>query len=269
MGHFLDLAKNVAIYESPKTGGTTLRIWLHYLLTGELVEAVRHGGYFHGTSRMLDHLRAHGYRLQTFVPPPTGPLVIRLVRDPLQRFCSLVRDKVMREGWHPPGHGPRDPVGEKQGPQLPFAEACECAMAFLTERCHAYRGGNTTGVDAEICYHFCPQVNHVGSQMEHEIDSPHALWVATAELSTLLKPRLEALYGMRLPDVHARDGRFLAFSEPCGPEAIPSHVKRRVLEFYAADMLLWAQVQLGTLHTARLSAGGNPRRQAGDRSPPS
>jgi len=180
MGHFFDLAKNVAIYDSPKTGGTSLRIWLHYLLTGELVETVRHGGYFRGTNRMLDRLRAHGYRLQTFVPPPTGTLVIRLVREPLTRFGSLVRDKVMQEGWRPPGHGPRDAAGEKRGPQLPFAEACECAMAFLTERCHTYRGANDCAV-------------------------------------------------------------FLGYDEPCGVEAIPSSVKQRVVEFYDADMLLWAR----------------------------
>ena len=37
MGYFVDPDRNVAIYESPKAGGTTLRIWLHFLLTGELV----------------------------------------------------------------------------------------------------------------------------------------------------------------------------------------------------------------------------------------
>ena len=239
MGHFLDLAKNVAIYESPKTGGTTLRIWLHYLLTGELVEAVRHGGYFHGTDRMLDHLLAHGYRNHTFVAAPAGSLVIRLVRDPLQRFCSLVRDKVMREGWRTPGDGPRERAGDKKVPALPFAEACGCALAFLTERCHAYRGDRVTTVDAEVLYHFCPQVNHVGGPSNHDVDSPRDLWVATEMLSTVLKPRLEALYGMRLPDVHARDSRFIAQDGPCGVETIPSNVHRRLVDFYAADILLW------------------------------
>jgi hypothetical protein len=241
MGHFFDLAKNVAIYDSPKTGGTSLRIWLHYLLTGELVETVRHGGYFRGTNRMLDRLRAHGYRVQTFVPPPTGTLVIRLVREPLTRFGSLVRDKVMQEGWRLPRHGPRDAAGEKRGPQPPFAEACECAMAFLTERCHTYQGANDGAVDAEILYHFCPQVNHVGSPSNHDVDSPRDMWVATEELSTVLKPRLESLYGMRLPDVHARNARILGSDEPYGVEAIPSSVKQRVVEFYEADMLLWAR----------------------------
>lgn len=239
MGHFIDPSKNVAIYESPKAGGTTLRIWLHFLLTGELVESVRRGGYFHGTGRMLDHLLAHGYRNHTFVTPPAGMLVVRLVRDPLTRFCSLVRDKVMREGWRPSGHGPCHPAGGKRGPQLSFVEACGCAVAFLTERCHAYRGANDGAVDAEILYHFCPQVNHVGCVGEHVVDSPQTLWVDTEELSTVLKPRLESLYGMQLPDVHARNAHFLASAEPCGVEAIPSHVKQRVVEFYDADMLLW------------------------------
>jgi hypothetical protein len=238
MGCYMDRARNLAVYDSPKTGGTTLRIWLYFLLTGQLVENVQDNSYYHGTTPMLDHLLANGYALSTYSPPPENTETWQLVRCPFDRFASLVRDKVIREGWHfdPARNGfVADRVANAG---LGFEEGSKIALDFLTESCRRFVGDLSASY---VHYHFCPQVNHVGKPGNGALSQKKVTAIETKNIAQL-KARLEVLYGRSLPALHARDSRFGAVPAPPSPAAWPPEVRAAVLDFYAEDFAMLEQV---------------------------
>lgn len=238
MACFFDTTRTLAVYESPKTGGTTLRIWLFFLLTGNLVEHVRDRTYYHGTTRMLDHLLANGYSLSTFAPPPPQSEVWQLVRCPLDRFASLVRDKVIREGWRVDPQQNKMVQDRTARAQLSFDAACEVALQFLTETCRRFTGSVEHNY---MYYHTCPQVNHLGWTRETGFAADRVTAVETANIDKL-KHRLEALYGVELPDVHARNSRFSEVPAATQAMHLPAHVREAVCDFYADDFAMLKQV---------------------------
>jgi hypothetical protein len=238
MGFFLDHSHSLCIYDCPKSGGTTLRIWLYFLLTGQLVENVRGDSYYHGTTRMLDHLLANGYMLSTYSRPPENAEVWQLVRCPFDRFASLVRDKVMREGWHFDAQRNGFVADPAASASLTFEEGCKIALSFLTDGCRRFEGNLSASY---VHYHFCPQVNHVGKPGNGASLQGRVTAIETKDIAQL-KARLEVLYGRSLPSIHARDSRFGAVPVLPAPAEWPPEVRAAVLDFYAEDFAMLEQV---------------------------
>jgi hypothetical protein len=241
MGYFIDKERSLVVYDSPKSGGTTLRIWLYFLLTGQLVENVQDNSYYHGTTRMLDHLLANGYALSTYSPPPENSEIWQLVRCPFDRFASLVRDKVLREGWHfDPERNSfvADPVASAD---LDFEAGCKIALEFLTDDCRRFEGNLSASY---VHFHFCPQVNHVGKPGNSAFSWERVAAVETKDIAQL-KARLEVLYGRSLPPVHARDSRFGAAPTLPPPTEWHPGARAAVLNFYAEDFAMLAATKAG------------------------
>lgn len=184
MSFFVDKEKKFVIYESPKTGGTTLRNWINYAATGELIEFGTEG-YYEQTPGSYLFLHEHGYDYSEF-KSFDGYETVCVKRDPVQRFVSCYTDKIIREN---------------------LIENCDLAHFIdnfdevLENHPHKFFT-HPSFKDKNIgylWYHFVPQCYSVGKDInyyDHVID--------TKEVSTKLKSFLESRWEIELPDIHAR-----------------------------------------------------------------
>lgn len=202
MGYFADLANDFTIYESPKSGGTTLRLWIHYLQTRDQVPD-RDQTYYAGNKATLESMRKVGYVSSFFSPSTTGRNIC-LKRDPVARFVSCYQDKVIREN-------------RLRRMSLDvflddFDRVLERDRATMNDKVTPY-----------LKYHFAPQTMQLGTSRSYYDEI-----YDTSELSTRVKPVLENLWNLRLPEVHARNqaGAKLKLTE----DQI-----HRVKEIYAID----------------------------------
>ena len=95
MSYFIDTENNFTVYEAPKNGGTTLRLWICYAGTGELIRS-SDSGYYAGTSETYKMLKEWGYVNGAFKSTETSGKVCRK-RDPVARFISCFYDKAIKQ----------------------------------------------------------------------------------------------------------------------------------------------------------------------------
>ena len=60
MSYFTDYDNEFTVFEAPKNGGTTLRLWIYYAGTGELVKSAE-SEYYAGTGETYKQLQEWGY----------------------------------------------------------------------------------------------------------------------------------------------------------------------------------------------------------------
>lgn len=179
MSYFTDEGNGFTVYEAPKNGGTTLRLWICYAGTGEVIKS-SDGAYYAGTSQSYKLLQEWGYVDGPFAPQDTIDKVC-IKRDPVDRFISCFYDKVIKEGRL------KVTIDDLLDNFDEILDGCTMKM----------NDGKTNFMK----FHFAPQTYHFGSDKSyytHVID--------TKDISTELKSFLEKSWGCGLPDMHARNG---------------------------------------------------------------
>ena len=95
MSYFTDSENNFTVYEAPKNGGTTLRLWICYAGTGEIIKS-SDSGYYAGTEQTYQLLKEWGYKNKKFKKKAGERVCIK--RNPIDRFVSCFYDKAIKEG---------------------------------------------------------------------------------------------------------------------------------------------------------------------------
>jgi hypothetical protein len=204
MSYFLDSTSQLALYEAPKNGGTTVRLWLAYRLTGRLYLSHPNASYYAGTPAMTALLRQAGYRHQAFAPLDCERKIC-IKRDPVQRFVSCYQDKIIKE------RGYAITITE-------FLDRFEEVLASETSVLEIY--GMT-----ELRFHFQPQTFHFGEDPTY-----YDQIFSMAEIGTNLKRYLEDLWTLKLPALHARDAGAINRDEQ-----ISERDRERIHELYQVD----------------------------------
>jgi len=181
MAFFIDEERKFIAYESPKTGGTTLRSWINYAATGELMVSGTQE-YYHESPHVYSLLDDYGYDYSEF-KSFDGYETVCIKRDPVKRFVSCYTDKIIREK---------------------HIENCDLEHFIdnFDEVLENHPFKHPSLKDKEIgflWYHFVPQCYHLGGDInyyDHVID--------TKEISTKLKSFLESKWEIELPNIHTR-----------------------------------------------------------------
>jgi hypothetical protein len=181
MSYFVDHPTNLALYEAPKNGGTTLRIWLAYRLTGKLFLSSSSSNYYTGTAEMTRLLNQAGYTHREFKYSDSLNRVC-VVRDPVKRFISCYIDKIVKEG------------------KMKIS-ITEFLHRFDEIVCQDNQITKDYGL-SKLDFHFRPQVYHFGYERNYY---SHVFTVN--QISTKLKSFLEDHWQLILPDIHARNSQ--------------------------------------------------------------
>lgn len=207
MSYFTDFENDFAIYDAPKTGGTTLRLWICYAGTGELMTESPFAGtkYFKDNRKSYDQLMEWGYELLNGFGNPDVSTKVCLKRDPVKRFISCYRDKILLE------------------------KRCNVSVDDLLDhydevvsRVPQYMWDMKTSY---IKFHFDPQTFHFGNDVgffDNVFD--------VSEIGTGVKSFLEDRWKIELPDIHARDGRGIVPELDLTPKQI-----EKIKNFYQID----------------------------------
>ena len=179
MSYFTDPQNKFTIYDVPKGGGSTIRLWIYYAGTGELEKST--SGYYEVTARERNQIQEWGYDLLSGFQSVDGERVC-VKRDPVKRFVSCFKDKVMREKrWS----GTVDELLDN------YEEVVRKTPAYMLDNKTSYIG-----------FHFDPQSWHLGKNRDY-YDKVFDL----SELGTEVKGYLESKWKIELPDIRARDSR--------------------------------------------------------------
>lgn len=204
MSYFVDHSSSLALYEAPKNGGTTLRIWLAYRLTGQLFLSASSSSYYTGTAEMTRMLNEAGYNHGKFKQSECLNKIC-IIRDPVQRFISCYMDKIIKEGKM------NISISE-------FLNRFDDIMSQDNQIVEAY---GTSKLD----FHFRPQVFHFGQNKNYY---SHVFTVN--QISTELKDFLETHWRLKLPDIHARNSLELKESIDLSKE-----IEAKIRNIYAVD----------------------------------
>lgn len=179
MSFFTDPQNKFTIYDVPKGGGTTIRLWIYYAGTGSL--EISQNGYYEVTARERNTIQGWGYNLlDGFISVPGERVCIK--RDPVKRFISCFKDKVLREKrWS----GTVDELLDN------YDEVVRKTPAYMLDLKTSYIG-----------FHFDPQTWHLGENRDY-YDKVFDL----SELSTEVKGYLEGKWGIELPNIKARNSK--------------------------------------------------------------
>ena len=207
MGRFIDQENGFAIYNAPKGGGTTIRSWIYFAKTGELAIQNEGGGYLNQKPKTYKQLKNIGYEVCNFIPWALGPSIC-IVRNPVDRFISAYKDKIIRE--------------KKCGnPPPSLSEFIDDFERLITTNDHQH------GANPNLRYlehHFAPQTLIFGENKDY---FQHIFMMH--EISTNLKSYLEKQWGVELPNIHCRKVQK-------NKTIVPSQGDRkRIEEIYKAD----------------------------------
>ncbi len=177
MSYFTDSENNFTVYEAPKNGGTTLRLWICYAGTGEIIKS-SDSEYYAGTEQTYQLLKEWGYKNKKF-KKKTGERVC-IKRNPIDRFVSCFYDKAIKEGR----------IKTDIDTFLDnFADEIEKSTPTMND--------DKTNF---LKFHFAPQSWHFGDSLDYY---DHVFDIS--EVSTKLKSYLEDKWNIGLPDLHARN----------------------------------------------------------------
>lgn len=177
MSYFTDSENNFTVYEAPKNGGTTLRLWICYAGTGEIIKS-SDSEYYAGTEQTYQLLKEWGYKNKKFKKKAGERVCIK--RNPIDRFVSCFYDKAIKEGR----------IKTDIDTFLDnFADEIEKSTPTMND-----------GKTNFLKFHFAPQSWHFGDSPDYY---DHVFDIS--EVSTNLKSYLEDKWNIELPDLHARN----------------------------------------------------------------
>lgn len=203
MSYFHDPSANLAIYEAPKVGGTTLRLWIAYRLTGILFRSSL-DSYYTGTTEMTKLLVEAGYLHDGFASVDC-PSRICVKRDPVERFASCFQDKIVKD--YKLGISVTDFLDRFE--EIIFEDNVPVAIYGMPR----------------LAFHFMPQTYHFGSDPSYY---EHVFTLS--EMSFGVKEYLEQKWNLKLPDLHARNA-----GRPSENLALTEQEKQRVRKIYEVD----------------------------------
>ena len=178
MGRFTDTNHKFSVYDVSKGGGTTIRSWIHYKYKGNLGIEDKGKGYRSQTDNSYMNLHELGFRVEWFNLVPGEKICIK--RDPIERFMSCYKDKVLRE---------------KRCRGVSFNRFVT-KMDEIIQR-HDFQ--QTPNVKF-LKYHFAPHHKILGSDKSiynHVFD--------ISEIDTKVKQYLEDMWKIKLPKLHCRN----------------------------------------------------------------
>lgn len=202
MSYFVDEENGFTVYEAPKNGGTTLRLWICYAGTGEVIKS-SDSEYYTGNARTYNLLQEWGYVNGEYADTGT-PESVCIIRDPVDRFISCFYDKVIKEGRL------KVTIDDLLNNFDEILDSCELKM----------NDGKTNFMK----FHFAPQTYHFGSNKE-----AYTKVFNVSDIDQGLRRYLEHKWNVGLPALHARNsGGAAKFDLTTGQIA-------KVKEIYAED----------------------------------
>jgi RecG-like helicase len=180
MSYFIDEENDFTVYESPKNGGTTLRLWIYYAGTGDLVKS-SDTGYYAGTDETYRMLQEWGYKNKKFKKTNTKSKVC-IKRDPVSRFISCFYDKAIKEGKL----------------KVTIDDFLDNFDEILDNHPETMNDNKTKYMK----FHFASQTYHFGK------DSSYYDYIFDInEINNKFKSYLEKMWRIELPKLHARNNR--------------------------------------------------------------
>lgn len=186
MGRFVDKEHGFTLYDVPKGGGTTMRLWINYKYYGQFDMRKDETGYITQNNKSYDNLQKLGYKLEWF-EKVTGECVC-VKRDPIKRFVSCFNDKVLRE------------------PRIENKPEINHYVKQLWK--HSQKGyphdsihpDSTKGKEVKyLKYHFAPQWKNLGKDPDYY---KHVFDIS--EVNSKLRPYLEEKWSIELKELHSR-----------------------------------------------------------------
>ena len=178
MSYFSDTDNDFTVYEAPKNGGTTLRLWICYAGTGNLIKS-SDSAYYAGTSETYQLLQEWGYMNTKFKEAPTTQKVC-IKRNPIDRFISCFYDKAIKEGR--------------------IKVTLDDFLNNFDEIIESSKDTMNDGKTNFLKFHFATQTFHFGKDPSY-YDEVFDI----SEVSTGLKKFLEKNWSIPLPSLHARN----------------------------------------------------------------
>lgn len=179
MGFYTDIDNGFTVYDVPKGGGTTIRMWITYALTGQ-IHLDGSIDYYYGDSEYYNILGKCGYSLDWFHSVDGARICIK--RDPVERFVSCYDDKIIREG---------------------HLNNCNID-SFLDDFYEIMNGHNLRHPFnpnvGYLWYHFAPQFEHLGDDIGY-YDKVFDI----KDVGSSLKEYLESKWHIYLPDLKCRN----------------------------------------------------------------
>ena len=198
MGYFLDNENNITIYEAPKTGGTTLRIWIAAKFTKKISINGNPNGYFIGTTKNLSLIMKNGYRNDYFKAFKTKKKIC-ILRPIVERFVSCYMDKIYYENsWKL--------LNLKNGLDidnfLSIIESKNILNIYKKYPTDDFLKNKTPKKILE--YHFAPFTNIYGSNINYykEIFTTNKMCSKGG-----LREYLEYIWKINLPNIHSRNAK--------------------------------------------------------------
>ena len=177
MSYFTDSENNFTVYEAPKNGGTTLRLWICYAGTGEIIKS-SDSGYYTGTEQTYPLLKEWGYKNEKFKKSSEKRFASKEIQ--LTDLSVAFYDKAIKEG-----------------------RIKTDIDTFLDNFADEIEKSTPTMYDSKtnfLKFHFAPQSWHFGDSPDYY---DHVFDIS--EVSTNLKSYLEDKWNIGLPDLHARN----------------------------------------------------------------
>lgn len=211
MGRFTDKKHGFTLYDVPKGGGTTTRLWIDYHYHGKYLTQTDREDYLTQNNQSYDNLTKLGYKVDWFQKVPGESICVK--RDPIRRFVSCFNDKVLKE----------DII--KKTPRInEFVKNLERyhEQGYPDDFIHP-----DSDKDKKIYYlkyHFAPQWTNLGRDPKYY---SHVFDIS--EVNSKLKSYLEEKWGTELEDLHARKLRIKSVSN------LTDESKEILKEFYKED----------------------------------
>ena len=186
MATFFDNKNNFILRDVPKGGGTTIRNWIGYYLTGELklVAADSQKVFYYNDDSVAKHIKTNGYVMDLYTPYDGDAVCVK--RDPVERFISCYADKIMREGWL----------------KVSLGDLIDNFDEYVDINAEHKQGGTDYGF---IWYHFAPQVHQLGPSKDN-----YTQVFDINEMSDL-REYLQDKWSIELPELHCRNNKRRAF----------------------------------------------------------
>ena len=198
MAYFTDNENNITIYTAPKTGGTTLRIWIAAKFTNKISINGNPNGYFRSTKENLSLIIKEGYRNDYFKAFKTTKQIC-ILRPIVERFVSCYMDKIYYENFW-------KFLNLKNGLDIDnFLSIIESKDILNIYKKYPTNNSLKNRTPKETLeYHFAPFTNIYGNNIKYykEIFTTNKMCSKGG-----LREYLENTWKINLPNIHARNAK--------------------------------------------------------------